>query len=128
MPLKTKRWDDPTETDDGFRLLITRYRPRGLPKGDETWDAWWKDLAPSAELLAAFHGKAGPPLSWPAYRRRYQAEQRGQTRAISALAERIVHGETITLLCSSACTDPERCHRTILASLILEAAGRRKIA
>ena len=32
MPIKTRRWDDPKEDDDGFRLLVTRYRPRGLPK------------------------------------------------------------------------------------------------
>ena len=30
MPLKTKRWEDPSDPDDGFRLLVTRYRPRVL--------------------------------------------------------------------------------------------------
>ena len=39
MPLHTKRWDDPRQEDDGHRLLVTRYRPRGLPKSDETWHA-----------------------------------------------------------------------------------------
>ena len=38
MPIKTKRWDDPREPDDGFRLLICRYRPRALKKENETWD------------------------------------------------------------------------------------------
>ena len=50
MPIKTKRWDDPRKRDDGFRLLICRYRPRALPKADETWDLWWKQLGPSKEL------------------------------------------------------------------------------
>ena len=54
--LKTKRWNDPRGPQDGLRVLITRYRPRGLKKADETWDVWIKDLAPSAELLADFHG------------------------------------------------------------------------
>ena len=52
MPIKTKRWNDPREPDDGYRILITRYRPRGLPKGQETWDAWIPGLGPSRELLA----------------------------------------------------------------------------
>jgi len=37
--VRTKRWNDPREPDDGFRLLVCRYRPRGLLKGDETCDA-----------------------------------------------------------------------------------------
>jgi len=41
---------------------------------------------------------------------------------IRALAARAAGGETITLLCSSACTDPAHCHRTLLARLI-ERAG-----
>jgi uncharacterized protein YeaO (DUF488 family) len=50
--IKTKRWDDPREDDDGFRLLICRYRPRALPKKKETWDLWWSQLGPSKEQLA----------------------------------------------------------------------------
>src|SRR4051812_30243654 len=38
--IKTKRWDDPKVPDDGHRLLVCRYRPRGVAKADETWDAW----------------------------------------------------------------------------------------
>jgi uncharacterized protein YeaO (DUF488 family) len=64
MPLKTKRWNDPVEADDGYRLLICRYRPRGVPKTDETWDGWCTDLAPSRKLHADFYGKNGPPISW----------------------------------------------------------------
>ena len=39
---------------------------------------------------------------------------------IRGLAGMVAKGETITLLCSSACVDPERCHRTLLATLITE--------
>ena len=34
--------------------------------------------------------------------------------ALAELARRVAAGETLTLLCSSACTDPSRCHRTLL--------------
>src|SRR5262249_22113768 len=64
MPWKTKRWDESAEPDDGFRVLICRYRPRALPKKDETWDVWYKELGPSEELHADFYGKNGPPLGW----------------------------------------------------------------
>jgi uncharacterized protein YeaO (DUF488 family) len=126
MALRTRRWNDPVQAGDGLRILICRYRPRGLPKGNETWDEWRKEFAPSADLLAAFHGKHGArPLSWPEYRKRYLAEMREQTSAIDDLARRVAGGESITLLCSSACTDPEHCHRTLLQGLIEARMQRR---
>ena len=118
----TKRWDEPREPGDGWRLLITRYRPRALPKEKETWDAWWSRLGPSAELLADFHGKKGPPIPWNEYESRYLEEMERQEPYIAELAARTRAGETITLLCSAACIDPGRCHRTLLKGLI-EAAS-----
>jgi uncharacterized protein YeaO (DUF488 family) len=123
VPVRTKRWNDPADKDDGLRLLICRIRPRGVSKAKETWDEWWPDVGPSRELLAAFKGKTAPPLAWDAYETRYLDEMRGAAALwrIRALAGRVAAGETVTLLCSSACTDPKRCHRTILARLIQRA-------
>ena len=122
MPIKTKRWEDPGDAGDGFRLLVTRYRPRGLPKERETWDAWQPELGPSKELHAAAYGKAGLTFHWDDYRRRYLAEMRAQTAAIDALAKRVAAGETITLLCSSQCVRESRCHRSLLRELIEKSA------
>jgi uncharacterized protein YeaO (DUF488 family) len=125
--IKTKRWNDPREVDDGFRLLVCCYRPRALPKSKETWDAWWKHLGPSRELHAAYYGKHGQqPISLEEYRRRYLDEMKDQEEAIAELAERVAAGETITLLCSSACEDPARCHRTLLKQLIEARLPHRK--
>jgi uncharacterized protein YeaO (DUF488 family) len=118
MPIKTKRWNDPKDDDEVFRLLICRYRPRGLPKQKETWDRWESKLGPSKELHAAFYGKHGPPIPWDEYRRRYLEEMEAQQELIDQLAELVAEGKTITLLCSSACEDPARCHRTLLQELI----------
>ena len=118
MPIRTKRWDDPRDRDDGFRLLVTRYRPRGLPKAEETWDAWQPNLGPSKEPHAAAYGKAGLKFHWDDYRRRYLAEMRTQTAAIEELAKRVAAGETITLLCSSQCVRESRCHRSLLREMI----------
>lgn len=118
MPVRTRRWNDPKQPDDGFRLLICRYRPRALPKADETWDAWWAALGPSRELHAAYYGKNGPPIGLAAYVPRYLAEMEGQRALIDQLATRVAAGETITLLCSSACNHPGKCHRMLLKKLI----------
>jgi uncharacterized protein YeaO (DUF488 family) len=121
MPIKTKRWDDPIEPDDGFRLLITRYRPRGVRKEDETWNEWQPALGPSKDLHAAVYTTKSLPIGWPAYRARYLLEQRVNQPLIRALARRVAAGETITLLCSSACVRESRCHRSILRELIEQA-------
>jgi uncharacterized protein YeaO (DUF488 family) len=122
--VNTKRWNDPARPDDGTRILICRYRPRGLRKADETWDEWQTDLAPSRELHAAYYGKHGPPIGWTEYERRYLAEMKQKQAAIEALVERLRGGERITLLCSSACVDPARCHRTLLANLCAQSVRK----
>jgi uncharacterized protein YeaO (DUF488 family) len=116
--IRTKRWNDPAEPDDGFRLLVCRFRPRGVRKDAETWNEWWPHLGPSRELHAAIYGKNGPPIRWSEFQRRYVAEMREQREAIASLAARVAEGERITLLCSSACLDPARCHRSLLAKLV----------
>ena len=123
MPIRTKRWNDPAEVEDGYRLLVCRYRPRGVKKEDEPWDAWCSALAPSVELHADAYGKNGEAIAWEAYVARYRAEMTRQRFWIDGFAKRICDGETITLLCSSACVDPARCHRTLLAELLTSAAS-----
>jgi len=116
--VRTRRWNDPKKRGDGTRLLVCRYRPRGVRKEDETWDEWNASLGPSRELHAAIYGKNGAPIAWREFEKRYRAEMRAQKPAIAALAARVAAGETLTLLCSSACTDETRCHRTLLAELV----------
>jgi uncharacterized protein YeaO (DUF488 family) len=120
MPIRHKQWNDPIDPEDGTRILICRYRPRGLPKAKETWTEWKKELAPSKQLHADFYGKHGLPINWETYRTRYLQEMKEQQERIAELAKRVAAGETITLLCSTACTDASHCHRTLLKGLIEE--------
>jgi uncharacterized protein YeaO (DUF488 family) len=120
----TKRWNDPAEEDDGHRILVCRYRPRGVRTDAETWETWMPQLGPSRALHAEIYGKHGAATGWDAFRRRYLAEMAAEREAIEALAKRIARGETLTLLCSSACTDETRCHRSLLKALIEEAHAR----
>jgi uncharacterized protein YeaO (DUF488 family) len=124
MPIKTKRWNDPAEADDGLRVLICRYRPRGVRKEEETWDAWERELGPSKELFGSFKTETASPIGWEQYRVRYLAEMRKKKELVEALAERVKKGETVTLLCSSACVRESRCHRSLLAELIEAAAAK----
>ena len=118
MPIRTRRWNDPVERGDGHRVLVCRYRPRGVPRDAETWDAWWPDLGPSKELHAAFWGKQGAPIGWDEYRLRYLEEMKRQDQRIAFLSKMVTAGETLTLLCSSACDDPACCHWSLLAALV----------
>ena len=109
--VKDKRWNDPFEPDDGLRVLICRYRPRGVSQAKVTWHEWEQALAPSIPLLDAFH----EGLDWSVYRERYLAEIAGPDgqAALDRLAAAVETGRPVTLLCSSACTDPLCCHRTL---------------
>lgn len=110
MPIKTKNIYQPASAEDGYRLLVMRRWPRGVPRG--AVDGWDKDLGPSPYLLERWRqGK----LDWESFRREYEAEMRSQGEKLRALATR-ARQETITLLCG--CQDEERCHRTELKRLI----------
>ena len=118
MAVKSRRWNDPPGADEGLRVLVTRYRPRGVAKADETWDVWYPGLGPSKALHGAVYTEVSSPIPWPQYRKRYLEEQRQNAELIAELAGRVRAGETITLLCSSACVRESRCHRSLLKELI----------
>lgn len=129
----TARWSDALPASGATRLLVCRYRPRGLRKQDETWDEWCKELGPSRELHAAVYGKGQPAISFSEYRRRYLAELAEDPARfhLRALADRVAAGESVVLLCSSACTDESQCHRSILRAILTESRtsiGKRRAA
>ncbi len=110
--------------EDGERLLVMRYWPRGVRR--EAVDRWLRDLAPSARLLSEYRERDDPATrsaatgddglrSW--FASAYRAEMAAQAPLIGELRARHERGETITLLC--ACHDPARCHRSLLADLIV---------
>ncbi len=110
--------------EDGERLLVMRYWPRGVRR--EAVDRWLRDLAPSARLLREYRERDDPAArseatggdglrSW--FASAYRAEMAAQEPLIGELRARHERGDTITLLC--ACHDPARCHRSVLAYLVL---------
>ncbi len=101
-------------------MLVCRYRPRGIRRGEEGWDEWCKELGPSPQLHAAAYGKGQAPIGWGEYRRRYLSEIADPPASffVEALRARIAAGEDVALLCSSACEDEAACHRSLLAALV----------
>ena len=136
MPIKSKRWDEDREADDGFRVLVCRFRPRALRKKDETWHAWVRDLGPSPKLHAEIYGKSKDgdgkpikvkPMDWSVYAERYLQEMAASAEAqdyIGQLAEMVAAGQTVTLLCSRSCAREDHCHRSLLRRLIEERVSR----
>jgi len=123
--VRTRRWDDIPRPGEGTRILVCRFRPRGLARRDETWDEWQRDLGPSDALHAAAYGKGQPAIEFEVYRERYLAEMaENPSRArLRELRARVAGGERVTLLCSSACADEARCHRSLLRELLLAEDG-----
>ncbi|HUR44998.1 MAG TPA: DUF488 domain-containing protein [Candidatus Saccharimonadales bacterium] len=125
--LRTKSVYSPVEKDkDGLRLLVTRFRGRGLPAS--LYDVWMANLGPSEKLLKTFL-RGG--LSWPEFSARYRKEMfepsaldarnatiknRGQKFTLRLVRE-LSNRQTVTLLCHCAEDEPH-CHRHILKKLL----------
>jgi uncharacterized protein YeaO (DUF488 family) len=116
MPVRAKSVYDHASPDDGERILITQYWPRGVSRARVT--TYTRVLAPSREILHALKSGA---ISWSEYEARYLDEMRGEAarEQIAVLAQR-ARDETITLMC--VCREDAQCHRRLLRDLI-EAAS-----
>lgn len=112
--IKTKcLWDKP-ETSDGYRVLITRFWPRGKKK--DFVDLWDPDLGPSKKLLLSY--KSGE-ATWEQYDEVYRKERQLEwgKNAIQRLKEIQSQERVITLLCFEKDNDP-KCHRYILKEIM----------
>jgi uncharacterized protein YeaO (DUF488 family) len=125
--LKTKSVHSPIEPrQDGLRILITRFRGRGLPKS--RYHVWMANLGPSEQLLRA--GKQNL-IPWGEFARRYRRELRDggsfdhRNRTIKnhgqkftlRLIQKLASRGTVTLMCH--CTeDQQKCHRHVLRRML----------
>ena len=125
--VKTKSVYTPIERQrDGIRILVTRFRGRGLRKG--RYDVWMPNLGPSERLLHSYHAQK---LTWAKFSRQYRHElfsassidkanrtiknhgQKFTLRLLQALAKR----GSITLMCHCG-EDETNCHRHLLEKLL----------
>ena len=127
--IRTKSIHSPPDwKKDGFRVLVARFRGRGLPAN--IYDAWVASLGPTEQLLRSFQqGK----IRWNEFSKRYRKEllesapidrrnrviknhgQKFTLRLLKALSQRV----PVTLLCHCA-EDQPHCHRHILKKILLK--------
>jgi uncharacterized protein YeaO (DUF488 family) len=92
--IKLKRAYEAAAPGDGLRILVERLWPRGVRKQDAKIDLWLKGLAPSTELRQWY---GHDPVRWPAFRKRYRAELKGQGDLL-ALLQHVAQERTITFV------------------------------
>lgn len=110
----TKSIYDVESEDDGLRVLVTRFWPRGIKK--DRISVWIRDLAPSAQLLKSYNDGR---VSWATFVICFKNElwdNRKAREAISDLATRSRNGN-VTLLCYER---EGPCHRFVLKEMIGE--------
>jgi len=102
-----------------YRVLVDRLWPRGVRREDLPYDAWPKQLAPSAELRKWFGHQEE---RWEEFHRRYAAELRApeQQAALKALLDEAA-GRPITLIYGAR--DPEHNHALVLKDALLRVSG-----
>lgn len=112
--VRTKSVYETPNTSDGYRVLATRYWPRGVSK--DSIDEYIIDLAPSRALL---HQYRNGQLTWRQFSNQYLHEMRAETprREIHRLAK-LARGQTLTVMC--VCKEESHCHRSLLRELIAE--------
>ena len=114
--IRLKRIYEPPSEDDGYRVLATRYWPRGVRK--DAVNEYQSRLAPSRQLIKDFQRG---DLSWSAFGRRYKEEL--STESLQTELQRLgklANRRVITLLCY--CDIETDCHRTLLREAIIESA------
>lgn len=115
--IRTKRAYEPPEDDDGTRVLVDRYWPRGVSREDLALDGWLKGIAPSDELREWFDHD---PERWEEFRRRYGAELEEREELLRELLEAHREG-TLTLVYGAR--DTEHNNAAALRGYLLRRCG-----
>lgn len=122
MPVRIVRLGSPRAANEGTRIGTVRRPPRGVPKekfaGDNWYDAWFPNLAPSIETMKLGQ-HADTAAQWSAFVRKYKAEmaEPSASHDLSLLAA-LSHDARFSVGCY--CEDESRCHRSILRQLLLD--------
>jgi uncharacterized protein YeaO (DUF488 family) len=126
--LETKSvWSAINRKRDGLRILVTRFRGRGMPAS--RYDVWMANLGPSERLLSAGQDRK---ISWAQFSRQYRKElyldgpidKRSRTiknhgqKFTLRLVKQLARRGRVTLMCHCA-EDQQQCHRHLLRRLIL---------
>ncbi len=96
--IDTKRVYTDPHGNDGYRVFIDRFWPRGESKEKFHYDLWAKEIAPSDALRHWFH--ENPDGRWEEFASRYMDELNSSPQAL-ALAQSLTAYPLVTLLYAS---------------------------
>jgi uncharacterized protein YeaO (DUF488 family) len=113
VSIAVKRVYDTASPDDGYRVLVDRLWPRGVPRATAGMDLWLRDVAPSTELRTWFGHQ---PDRWPEFQARYARELQDHGELLDLLVDIERHNERLTLL--FAAHDRERNEAQVLADVL----------
>lgn len=101
--VRVRRVYEEPEPDDGARVLVDRFWPRGLTKAKAALDEWRKDVAPSDELRTWY---GHDPGRFEEFGRRYREELK-DPRLAETLAHlrELVKDRQLTLLTAAKRAD-----------------------
>ena len=118
FPLATKCIYDPRAAEDGWRVLVMRFWPRGVAR--TAVDLWLRELGTTPALIQQW--KNGE-VRWTEFRRAYQRglQDPAARQAITEI-RKLLSEKPVTLLCG--CRDDARCHRSILKQAVLQQPPR----
>ncbi len=112
--IRLKRAYELKSPDDGCRVLVDRWWPKGVRKEALAIEYWAKELSPSDAAADAYNEN---PRTWPAFRRRFQEELLAPAaqEALRGLAE-VSKTRPVTLLYSFP--DPARNNAVVVKEAI----------
>jgi uncharacterized protein YeaO (DUF488 family) len=121
MTITLKSLRQPRESSDGLTIMITRFRPGYVKKGNENRDAWYRKLAPSRQLWYDYF--KSNKIGWTQYRERFVEQMKDDDPKSIELIQWLAKFENknksknnnVSLLCF--CQNEKSCHRSLVKEL-----------
>lgn len=110
---------EPSQKEDGYRILVDRLWPRGLSKSNARIDLWLRDIAPSDGLRKWF---SHDPRKWKAFRTRFGEELKEKEDLVSRIRSVEKEKGVVTLVYS---TKETRYNNAVALSSFLKERGRK---
>jgi uncharacterized protein YeaO (DUF488 family) len=121
--INIKRIYDPVAEEDGYRVLVDRWWPRGISKEKAALHLWAKTIAPSNELRKEYHKDLD---QFKLFKEKYlkEIDENQDTEDFITNMKSKLRESNVTLLTASK--NLEENHATVLRELILDSTDRIK--
>jgi len=122
MAIRIVQLGTPRSKNEGLRVGTVRRPPRGVPKSEFSsgnwYDVWFPNLSPTPETVKLGMSAANAK-EWDRFKKAFRREmaEAGPSRDLDLLAA-LSHSANLSVGCY--CEDEERCHRSVLRSLLEE--------